>query len=127
MWAIEDMGVQAIIAPSFGDIFRTNCSKVGLVTVALPQEDIDFLMSRAEELPSAQIVVDVAKQTVTVPGTGWERHFDIDPFVQHRLLNGLDDVGLTLQHTDAIDEFEAKRDPLKPSTEKAFATTAKFG
>jgi 3-isopropylmalate/(R)-2-methylmalate dehydratase small subunit len=127
VWAIEDMGVTAIIAPSFGDIFRTNCSKVGLVTVQLPQEDIDFLMSRAEELPSSQIVVDVAKQTVSVPGTGWERHFDVDPFVKHRLLNGLDDVGLTLQHTDAITKFEADRDALKPSTADAFADTAKFG
>ncbi|MBM3140113.1 MAG: 3-isopropylmalate dehydratase small subunit [Chloroflexi bacterium] len=127
VWAIEDMGVAAIIAPSFGDIFRTNCSKVGLVTVQLPQQDVDFLMSRSEELPDAPIVVDVAKQTVTVPGTGWERRFEVDPFVKHRLLNGLDDIGLTLQHVDAIAAFEAKRDPLKPTTEGAFKETAKFG
>jgi 3-isopropylmalate/(R)-2-methylmalate dehydratase small subunit len=126
VWAIEDMGVAAIIAPSFGDIFRTNCSKVGLVTVQLPQEDIDFLMSRAEELPGGQIVVDVAQQTVRVPGTGWQRSFEVDPFVKYRLLNGLDDVGLTLQHMDAITAFEATRDELKPNTEAAFASPAKY-
>ena len=82
VWAIEDMGVTAIIAPSFGDIFRTNCSKVGLVTVQLPQEDVDYLMSRTEELPGTQIVVDVAAQTVSVVGTDWQRSFAIDPFVK---------------------------------------------
>jgi len=126
VWAIEDMGVTAIIAPSFGDIFRTNCSKVGLVTVELPQEDIDFLMSRAEELPGGQIVVDVAQQTVSVPGTGWQRSFQVDPFVKYRLLNGLDDVGLTLRHVDVIAAFEATRDDLKPTTEAAFASPAKY-
>ncbi|MDA1003517.1 MAG: 3-isopropylmalate dehydratase small subunit [Chloroflexi bacterium] len=126
VWAIEDMGVTAVIAPSFGDIFRTNCSKVGLVTVQLPQEDIDFLMARAEELPGGQIVVDVATQSVSVPGTGWSRPFEIDPFVKYRLLNGLDDVGLTLQYVDAIGEFEAKRDDLKPNTEAAFKSPAKY-
>ncbi|MGE3855658.1 MAG: 3-isopropylmalate dehydratase small subunit [Dehalococcoidia bacterium] len=126
VWAIEDMGVTAILAPSFGDIFRTNCSKVGLVTVVLPQDDIDFLMSRCEELPSTQIVVDVAAQTVSVAGTDWKRSFNVDPFVKHRLLNGLDDIGLTLQHTDAIGAFEEKRNPLKPDTKLAFADTLKM-
>lgn len=126
VWAIEDMGVTAILAPSFGDIFRTNCSKVGVVTVQLPQDDIDFLMSRCEELPSTQIVVSVADQTVSVQGTDWKRSFGIDPFVKHRLLNGLDDVGLTMQHTEVITTFEATRNPLKPTTERAFADTLKM-
>jgi len=125
VWAIEDMGVTAIIAPSFGDIFRTNCSKVGLVTVQLPQDDINYLMSRCEELPSTQIVVDVQSQTVSVLGTDWKRSFNIDPFVKHRLLNGLDDIGLTLQHVDVIGTFEASRNPLKPSTSRAFENTLK--
>ena len=127
VWAIEDMGITVVIAPSFGDIFRTNCSKVGLVTVQLPHDDIDFLMSRAEELPGGQIVVDVAQQTVSVPGTGWSRTFEIDPFIKYRLLNGLDDVGLTLRHADAITAFEATRDDLKPTTEAAFASPGKYG
>ena len=126
VWAIEDMGVTAIIAPSFGDIFRTNCSKVGVVTVALPQEDVNFLMARTEELPSTQIVVNVQEQTVTVLGTDWKRSFNVDPFVKHRLLNGLDDVGLTMQHTDVIDTFETTRSPLKPNTTAAFADTLKM-
>ena len=125
VWAIEDMGVTAIIAPSFGDIFRTNCSKVGLVTVQLPHEDVNYLMSRAEELPTTRIVVDVAAQTVSVAGTDWKRHFDIDPFVKHRLLNGLDDIGLTLQQVDAITVFEKQRSPLKPDTAAAAKNTVK--
>jgi len=125
VWAIEDMGVTAIIAPSFGDIFRTNCSKVGLVTVELPHDDVNYLMSRMEELPSTQIVVDVASQTVSVAGTDWKRQFSIDPFVKYRLLNGLDDVGLTMQHTDLIGEFESHRSALKPNTSSAFANTVK--
>ena len=125
VWAIEDMGVTAIIAPSFGDIFRTNCSKVGLVTVQLPHEDVNYLMSRAEELPATRIVVDVAAQTVSVAGTDWKRRFDIDPFVKHRLLNGLDDIGLTLQHVDDISAYEETRSPLKPDTTAAFKDTVK--
>ena len=126
VWAIEDMGVTAIIAPSFGDIFRTNCSKVGLVTVALPQDDIDYLMARTEELPGTQIVVNVAEQSVSVLGTDWKRSFNIDPFVKHRLLNGLDDVGLTMQQVDVIGTFEETRNPLKPNTARAFADTLKM-
>ena len=126
VWAIEDMGVTAVIAPSFGDIFRTNCSKVGVVTVQLPQEDLNYLMSRCEELPNTQIVVSVVDQTVTVVGTDWKRTFDIEPFVKHRLLNGLDDVGLTMQHVDVIGVFEETRNPLKPNTQTAFADTLKM-
>ena len=126
VWAIEDMGVTAIIAPSFGDIFRTNCSKVGLVTVQLPQDDVNYLMARAEELPGTQIVVNVAEQTVSVAGSDWKRSFAIDPFVKHRLLNGLDDVGLTLTHTDDIAAFEETRSALKPTTTAAFADTLKM-
>src|SRR5690606_36272443 len=87
VWALEDMGVRAIIAPSFADIFRNNCSKVGLLTIELPQEDVEWLLARAEESPDAEICVDLEQQTVTA-GTGWQRQFDSDPFVKHRLLNG---------------------------------------
>ena len=125
VWAIEDMGVTAIIAPSFGDIFRVNCSKVGLVTVQLPHEDVNWLMSRMEELPATQIVVDVASQTVSVAGTDWKRQFAIDPFIKYRLLNGLDDIGLTMQHVDVISAFEETRSALKPTTTAAFDNTVK--
>jgi 3-isopropylmalate/(R)-2-methylmalate dehydratase small subunit len=119
VWGLEDAGFEAIIAPSFGDIFRNNSSKVGLLTIALPQEDIDHLMSRHEELPTAELVIDVESQTVSVADGSWSRHFDLDPFVKHRLLNGLDDIGLTMQHDDDIEAFEKTRTELKPETSKA--------
>ena len=115
VWAIEGLGVRAMIAPSFADIFKNNCSKVGLLTIELPQADLDWLMARAEESPAAEIEIDLPSQTVRAGGS-WERRFEIDPFVKHRLLNGLDDIGLTLQHDDDIAAFEAKRSDLKPVT-----------
>jgi len=127
VWGLEDSGVEAIIAPSFGDIFRNNSSKVGLLTIALPQEDIDHLMARHEELPTAELVVDVETQTVSFADGSWSRKFELDPFVKHRLLNGLDDIGLTLQHDDDIASFEATRSALKPDTAKARENTLKAG
>jgi 3-isopropylmalate/(R)-2-methylmalate dehydratase small subunit len=127
VWGLEDMGVKAVLAPSFGDIFRNNSSKVGLLTIVLSQEDIDYLMARAEELPNGQITVDLASQTVAVAGTEWSRSFEVDPFVKHRLLNGLDDIGLTLQHVDDIAEYEGRRPGLKPDTSRAFSETLKTG
>ena len=118
VWAIEDMGVQALIAPTFADIFKNNCSKVGLLTIELPQEDVDWLMARAEETPHAEIEIDLQSQTVRA-GAGWERRFEIDPFVKHRLLNGLDDIGLTLQYEPDITAFEKTRPELKPETTAA--------
>ncbi len=115
-WGLEDMGIRAIIAPSYADIFRSNCAKIGLLTIALPQEDVDFLMARAEELPGGQLSVDLASQTVSVLGTEWNRHFEVDPFTKHCLLNGLDDIGLTMQHEEDIGKFEATRSALLPST-----------
>lgn len=126
VWALDDMGIEAVIAPSFGDIFRNNSSKVGLLTIELPQEDVDYLMSRAEELPSSEIKIDLEAQTVSVGGE-WTRQFEIDPFAKHRLLNGLDDIGITLENEDDISAFEAKRDALKPDTTPALESAAKMG
>lgn len=127
VWGLEDSGIEAIIAPSFGDIFRNNSSKVGLLTIQLSQEDIDYLMSRHEELPEAEVIVDVETQTVSVADGSWSRRFDLDPFVKHRLLNGLDDIGLTLQHDEDIAKFEETRTPLKPETSRAGENTLKAG
>ncbi len=114
-WALEGMGLKAIIAPSFADIFRNNCAKVGLLTVVLPQEDIDQMVARAEDSPGTfEAAVDLESQTVTYGAT--TRHFDIDPFVKHSLLNGLDDIGLTLQESDAIAAYEEQRPTFKPAT-----------
>jgi 3-isopropylmalate/(R)-2-methylmalate dehydratase small subunit len=115
-WALEDMGLRALIAPSFADIFRNNCAKIGLLTVTLPQKDIDHLIARAEELPSSEIVVDLASQTVSSADGSFVRHFDIDPFVKRCLLEGLDDIGLSLLEEDRIEAFEAQRADLYPRT-----------
>ncbi len=115
-WALEDLGLKAIIAPSFADIFRNNCAKIGLLTVVLPQQDCEYLIARSEELPSSEVVVDLESQTVTTADGTWRRTFEIDPFVKHCLLNGLDEIGLTLQESDEISAFEARRSSLLPST-----------
>ena len=115
-WALQDYGFQAIIAPSFADIFRNNCSKIGLLLVALPQDEVDILLQCAEERPESQIVIDLETQSVKLEGEEWSLHFDIDPFVKHCLLNGLDDISLTLQHEPDITAFEAKRPAFLPRT-----------
>ena len=114
-WALQQMGLKAIVAPSFADIFRNNCAKIGLLTVELPQESIDRLIARAEDSPGYEMEVDLETQTVSL-GNGKSRHFDVDPFVKHCLLNGLDEIGLTLHESAAIDAFEKTRSDLLPST-----------
>jgi 3-isopropylmalate/(R)-2-methylmalate dehydratase small subunit len=109
------MGLKVIIAPSFADIFRNNCAKIGLLTVVLPQDSIDRLIARAEDSPGWEMEVDLETQTVTL-GNGKSRQFDIDPFVKHCLLNGLDEIGLTLQETASIDAYEQKRREELPTT-----------
>ncbi len=118
-WALEDMGLRAIIAPSFADIFRNNCAKIGLLTVTLPQRDCEYLLARHEELPGAELVVDLASQTVSTADGTFSRHFDVDPFVKHCLLEGLDEIGLTLLEGEAIDRFEGERSKLYPITSDA--------
>ncbi len=108
-WALEGMGLKAIIAPSFADIFRNNCAKIGLLTVVLPQADVNHLMARAEEAPGSELVVDLETQTVSTADGTFVRKFVIDPFVKDCLLNGLDDIGLTLLKQSAIEAFEASR------------------
>ncbi len=112
-WGLQDWGFEAIIAPSFADIFATNCTKIGLLPVVLTAEKVDLLVARAADDPAAEITVDLEAQTVT--GDGFAASFAIDPFTKHRLLNGLDDIGLTLQHVDAISEFERERPSILPS------------
>ena len=115
VWAIQQMGVQAVIAPSFGDIFRNNSAKMGLLVVQLDQPDVEHLMRLAEAEPTTPIEVDLETQTVKAPG-GWQRDFQIPQFTKHRLLNGLDDINMTLQQEDAITAFEEGRPADKPVT-----------
>jgi 3-isopropylmalate/(R)-2-methylmalate dehydratase small subunit len=111
-WALEDYGFRAIVAPSFADIFRSNCTKIGLLPVELPAEDVRAIADAGE----AQ--VDLAAQEVRwVGGDGVHRaSFDIDPEIKHRLLNGLDDIALTLQQDDAIAAYERDRERSGPVT-----------
>ncbi len=119
VWAIEGLGVEALIAPSFADIFKNNCIKVGLLTVDLPEEDVDYLLARSEELPDSQIEVDLASQTVRTADGAWERHFEVSPFARWRLLNGFDDIGMTLAYEPDIAAFEQQRSDLLPLTSDA--------
>ena len=111
-WAIEDRGFQAIIAPSFADIFRTNCAKIGLLAVVLETAEVEQLMELAT-IPGNEVTIDLEAQTVVT--TGFTATFEIDPFVKHSLLNGLDEIALTLAHDDHISTFEADRPTHKPS------------
>jgi 3-isopropylmalate/(R)-2-methylmalate dehydratase small subunit len=106
-WALQDYGFGAIIAPSFADIFRNNCAKIGLLAVELPEETVKKLLEAVREDPGAEITVDLEERTVTGPGV--EATFEIDDFTRHRLLNGLDDIGLTLTHEDELEAFERSR------------------
>ncbi len=112
VWALEDHGFEAIIAPSFADIFYNNSSKVGLLCVTLAAEDVEDLVRQAEANPSEEIVIDLESQTAAVGS--WRRRFEIDPFVKERLMKGLDDIALTEQLSDEIARFENRRSPLLP-------------
>jgi len=108
VWALMDYGFEAIIAPSFGDIFRNNSSKQGLVIVQLAVSEVDELMDMVKEDPSKLIVVDVQRLSVEVPEAGWHRDFVLDPMTQERLLEGWDDIGLSLRRAPEIDAYEEK-------------------
>jgi len=106
-WALLDFGIRCVIAPSFADIFYNNCFKNGILPIVLPQEEVDKLMDDAERGANAVITVDLAAQVITGPDGG-SIAFEIDPYRKHCLLNGLDDIGLTLEKAGAIDAFEAE-------------------
>jgi 3-isopropylmalate/(R)-2-methylmalate dehydratase small subunit len=112
-WAILDMGFRCIIAPSFADIFYNNSFKNGILPIALPKEQVDALMTEIQENPDAALEIDLEKQLVT-RGNKFSFSFDIDPFRKHCLLNGLDDIGLTLEKSASIKTYEKKRHAEKP-------------
>ena len=108
-WALNEYGIRAIIAPSFADIFRNNCIQNGMLPVILPEERVQELMRRAQETPGYRLTVDLEEQAV-YDDEGFVREpFEIEPFVRTRLLNGLDDIGMTLQEDSSIATFEEKR------------------
>ena len=109
VWAIQQGGFDAVIAPSFSDIFRNNCTKNGLVPVVLPESTVQQIWAAIEADPATEIVVDVERRTVEVPAAGITAEFPLDAPTQHRFLEGLDDVGITLSHADEIDDYEKNR------------------
>ena len=114
-WALQQAGFRAVIAPNFADIFRNNCYQNGFLPVALPEPIVRQIMDRALNEPGYSVSIDLEQQTVS-DARDTLSTFDIDPVVKHRLLNGLDDIGLTLQHASDIDAFEHQRPSHLPVT-----------
>ena len=116
VWALVDYGFRVVIAPRFGDIFRNNATKAGLLPVRLPEDIVTALQDAAEADPSAEITVDLEAREVRHAGTGVKAPFEIDDYTRWRLMEGLDDIGLTLRHADDIAAFEAGRPAWLPVT-----------
>jgi len=114
-WALQQFGFRAVIAPNFADIFRNNCYQNGLLPVALPEKLVRELLDRAENEPGYTVTIDLENQTVA-DARDTLAQFDIDPSVKHRLLNGLDDIGMTLQQGEAIAAYEAAAERPGPVT-----------
>ena len=109
VWAIQQGGFDAVIAPSFSDIFRNNCAKNGLVPVVVPYAIVEAIWTAIEADPATEITVDVERLSVEVPAAGITESFPMEPQTQHRFLNGLDDVGITLTHAGDITSYEKSR------------------
>lgn len=114
VWALQDHGFRAVISAKFADIFRGNAAKGGLLTVELPQDAVEELWQLVEERPDTPVTVDLETRSITAGS--WWREFDIDDYTRWRLLEGLDDIGLTMRHIDAIDGFELRRPGWHPTT-----------
>lgn len=112
-WALKDFGIKVVVSTSFADIFYNNCFKNGILPVVLPKEQVDALMEDAERGENARITVDLENQTISATD-GTEFGFEVDAFKKHCLINGLDDIGLTMQKAGAIDTFEAKLEENAP-------------
>ena len=112
-WALLDFGIRCVISTSFADIFYNNCFKNGILPIVLPQEEVDKLMDDANRGANAVVTVDLENQTISGPDGG-TISFDVDPFRKHCLLNGLDDIGLTLEKETHIDRFEHKTADARP-------------
>jgi 3-isopropylmalate/(R)-2-methylmalate dehydratase small subunit len=115
VWALQDYGFRAVVAPRFADIFRNNCLKTGLVPVIVSQEVVTRIMRAVEDDATLELVIDVVDRRVALPAIDLDEPFELDDHTHHRLLHGLDDIGLTEQRTDEIAAFEAKRPAYRPS------------
>ena len=116
VWALTDYGFRAVIAPRFGDIFRTNSTKAGLLPVALPEATVSALQDAIEADPATEVVVDLDSRLVLAEAAGIKAAFEIDDYTRWRLMEGFDDIGLTLRHVDDITAFEHSRPSWLPVT-----------
>jgi 3-isopropylmalate/(R)-2-methylmalate dehydratase small subunit len=114
-WAIQDYGFQVVITPSLADIFRTNCTKIGLLPIELPEDQVRMLLDQLWATPGSQVTVSLADLMVTSPD-GTKMPFEIDPVIRERLMNGWDDISLTLLHEDDITRYEGDREREGPVT-----------
>jgi 3-isopropylmalate/(R)-2-methylmalate dehydratase small subunit len=116
VWALQDFGFRAVISPRFADIFRGNSLKGGLLPVQLPGDEVEKLMRLVESDASAEVTVDLERREVRAEGV--QASFDLDDFTRWRLMEGLDDIGLTLRHEEGITSFEARRQQWKPTAQQ---------
>jgi 3-isopropylmalate/(R)-2-methylmalate dehydratase small subunit len=116
VWALQDYGFQAVVSPRFGDIFRQNCTKAGLLPVEVNAEVGSALLEAVDANPALEITIDVEARTLRAPGAGIDTTFPLDDFTQWRFLEGLDDIGLTLRHEPDISAYEARRPDWLPTT-----------
>jgi 3-isopropylmalate/(R)-2-methylmalate dehydratase small subunit len=116
VWALLDYGFRAVVSPSFADIFRNNCTKAGLLPVEVDGDVARRLMGAVTTDPTLELTIDVERGTVSAPAAGIESAFPLDEFTRHRLLEGLDDIGLTLRNVDAIAAYETHRPGWMPTT-----------
>jgi len=116
VWALTDYGFRAVIAPRFGDIFRTNATKAGLLPVILPEATVAALQDAIEADPATEVTVDLGTRVVLADAAGLKAPFDLDDYTRWRLMEGLDDIGLTLRHTEDITTFELSRPAWLPVT-----------
>jgi len=113
-WALEDYGFRVLIAPSYADIFFNNCYKNGVLPIVLSEDDVELLFQSVEAEEGFQLTVDLESQTVASLDGSFSRNFEVEPFLKYCMINGFDDIGLTLQHADKIKRFEEKRLASKP-------------
>ena len=118
VWALEDYGFEAVVSPRFGDIFRNNATKVGLLPVQVSAEIGERLLRAVEADPSLELTIDVERRTLSAAKIGLETTFPLDDFTAYRLVNGLDDIGLTMRHDDKIASYESTRPAWAPSTRR---------
>jgi 3-isopropylmalate/(R)-2-methylmalate dehydratase small subunit len=116
VWAIADYGFAAVVSPRFGDIFRNNATKNGLVPVVVPSDIGEALLRAVEADPALEITIDVERRSLSAPAAGVECDFPLDDATRERFLEGLDDIGISLRHADAIDQYEARRPDWMPTT-----------